>query len=79
MSFRVELCSLLRKYVHDYDPAKGTEVNIGAGQRVEQAIRELDIPPEEVGVIVVNRKVVGPDYVLKHGDTVGLFSVLVGG
>jgi sulfur carrier protein ThiS len=79
MALHIELCSFLRKYVSDYDPAKGIELGISEGVRVEQAIRQLDIPFEEVKIIVVNHKAVKPDHLLKEGDRVGLFTVVTGG
>jgi len=79
MSLRVELCSFLRKHITDYDPAKGIELDAGPGLTVEEVIKQVDIPSEEVKIITVNRTVVKPDYLLRDGDKVGLFTALVGG
>jgi sulfur carrier protein ThiS len=79
MALRIELSSYFRTYVSSYDRNKGVEVPFEAGKTVEQVIRELGLPREEVVVMTVNRSSVRPDHVLQDGDLIGLFPAALGG
>jgi sulfur carrier protein ThiS len=65
--------------VRGYDPETGVEVPFEAGKTVDQVIRELGIPREEVVIVTVNRSCVRADHVLRDGDLVGLFPAALGG
>jgi molybdopterin converting factor small subunit len=79
MPVRVELCPTLRKRVLNDQPAKGLELPDSQGLTVEAVIQRLNLSVDEVQLMVVNRKIVRPDYPLKEGDRLALFAVVDGG
>ncbi|NLM51781.1 MAG: MoaD/ThiS family protein [Firmicutes bacterium] len=74
MQLTVKLFATLR---HNRFKAKIKEFDQGI--TVEQAIKVLDIPEEEVSLIMVNGILVQKEYVLKDGDTLALFPPIGGG
>ena len=79
MPVRVELCPTLRKRVLKDQPAEGLELSDSRGLTVEAVMRRLNLSAEEVQLMVVNRKIVRPDYPLREGDRLALFAVVDGG
>jgi sulfur carrier protein ThiS len=79
MPVRVELCPTLRKRVLKDHPAEGLEFSDSRALTVEAVIRQLNLSAEEVQLMVVNRKIVKPDYPLRDGDRLALFAVVDGG
>ena len=54
-------------------------IKINGIQKVEDIIRKLDMNPEEVAIIFVNRKHARLDTKIKPGDIVSLFPKIGGG
>lgn len=79
VSLSVEIGSYLRKYVPDYDPTVGAELEFQAGTTVRDAVGRLGIPVREASVVTVNRSAATLDQELKDGDLVGIFPVAMGG
>lgn len=50
-----------------------------AGETAKALLQRLNIPDEEVWLLVVNEVLVDEDYVLSPGDKVGVMSPVVGG
>ena len=78
MAVKVEISSSLRRWVPDYDPARGL-LEDAAGLSVAQLVERVGLPAGEVRLVMVNRRAAGPDQVLADGDLVGLFPSLTGG
>lgn len=78
MAVKVEISSSLRRWVPDYDPARGLLVD-AAGLSAAQLVERLGLPAGEVRLVMVNRRAASPDQVLADGDLVGLFPSLTGG
>ena len=62
-----------------YNPGKSDDVPFEEGETLEQLIRRLDIPPDEVRITFVNGRSVPLSTVLQQGDRVGLFPAVGGG
>lgn len=47
--------------------------------RVTDVVQNLNIPPDQVKICLVNGRDTGTDYVIQNGDTVSLFPPVGGG
>ncbi len=54
-------------------------LEVGEGADVRELVRILDIPTEDVGVVVVNGKAATYKQALKEGDRVSLIPSMAGG
>jgi sulfur carrier protein ThiS len=79
MPVRIELCPTLRKRVLNYHPDEGLELQDCRGLTIKVVLQRLNLPVDEVQLMVVNRKIVRPDYPLREGDRLALFAVVDGG
>jgi sulfur carrier protein ThiS len=79
MKIHIELCSFLRKYRSEYDPNKGIELEVDQPLTVAEAAQKLGIPVEEIQMVLINHDLGSRDQVVEEGDSVGLYTVLVGG
>lgn len=50
-----------------------------AGTTVASIVKELGLPEEDLGIILVNSRHTGLDRILADGDTLALFPLLGGG
>lgn len=50
-----------------------------AGETLKALLKRLNVPDEEVWLLVVNEVLVDEDYVLSPGDKVGVMSPVAGG
>ncbi len=78
MGVRVEVSSGLRRFLDSYDPARGLELP-ARGLTPARLLEQLGIPPEEVALVMVNRRPAPRDQELEDGDLVGVFPPLGGG
>lgn len=65
-----------RRLLPDGDTAVAPYV---AGETLKGLLTRLNIPDEEVWLLVVNEVLVDENYVLQPGDKVGVMSPVVGG
>ena len=49
------------------------------GSRVADLMHHLQLPPEQVAILLVNGRNVPPEHLLRSKDTVSLFPLLAGG
>ena len=78
MTVQVRLNAILRKYAGpDGQVDFATVLPVGAA--VDDIIRKLGIPSEEVGLAAVNLKYAERNQILAEGDRVILFPQLTGG
>jgi|GEM_PF-1329828 len=79
MTIHVEIGSQLRTYAPNYNADVSLKVECEPSTTVGQLIEKLGIPLREAGIIMVNRRTVGTDEILKDEDQVGLFVGAFGG
>jgi hypothetical protein len=80
MSIRVDLNPILRRmYSPDYDPDKGLILTDAAGKTLQQVVKDLGIPLDEVSSILVNHCVEQPNYKVQDGDLIYLSIAISGG
>ena len=76
---KVFLSSTLRKYIPDYDPDKGYEVQVQKGTTVSDLCEQINIPADMVTVIMVDGRAKNPDHILNGSERVHLFPAIGGG
>jgi hypothetical protein len=80
MPIRVDLNPILRrKYRPDYDPDQGLILADGAGKTLNQIVKELGIPLDEVSSTLVNNRFQEPNYKVQEGDSICLTVAISGG
>lgn len=79
MPLKVFLSSSLRKYVSQYNPVKGIEIELEDKSTVAEICRNIDVPVEQIKVIMVNGRNAEFDSVLKGDERIGLFPSIGGG
>ena len=79
MTVSVRLNAALRKHAPGYDPFTGLEVEIRPDEKVSDLLARLNVPAEDVNIVMINGLQASPDAILNDGDRVGLFPALGGG
>ena len=74
MNIKVKLFATLR----DYDE-KEMFIDVNEGTAVIDVVQRLNIPEDEVAIIMVNGRSKKMDYVLKEEDVLALFPAVGGG
>ncbi len=74
MKITVKLFATLRN-----NRFKVSEIETEPGTTIEQMAKQLDIPREEVSLLLINGRDAGLDYVFNDGDTLSLFPPVGGG
>jgi len=76
---KIFLSSTLRKYIPDYDPDKGHEIQVQKGTTVSDLCERINIPVDMVTIIMVDGRSKSPDYNLNGSERVHLFPAIGGG
>jgi len=79
MKVKVRLFGTLRRFVSDYDPRHGHEVEIPDGAKVRDLIAHLEISKSNAPVVTVNSLIVKIDDELIDGSEVSLIQIASGG
>jgi molybdopterin synthase sulfur carrier subunit len=79
MSLQVFLNASLRRYVPGYNPYDGLTLEVSPGTPVSRIISLLELPPEEVTLIMVDGVRRQADFTLQGGERLGLFPPIGGG
>jgi len=79
MPVKVFLSSALRQFYPGYDSSEGAEVSVSRKTTVSELCKLMDIPEDEVKIIMVNGKSASFDYELQGDERVGLFPPVGGG
>jgi len=79
MPIQVFLNASLRRFAPDYNPYQGLALEVQPGAPVSRVISLLNLPPEEVTLIMVNGVRQGPDFPLQGDERLGLFPPIGGG
>lgn len=75
----VKLYGTLPRRFPAYDPQKGLTVTLGPGATLADLTRQLNITPEDTGVVAMEGRVADPDELLPDGARVRIFQVAHGG
>ncbi len=73
---QVNLYATLRKYIGG---AASIEVEIEAGQTVEQVLVQLGVPPDQTRILFVDSRAAGLGDRLRGGEQIGVFPAIGGG
>lgn len=79
MPLKVFLSSSLRKYVSQYNPVEGIEFELDDKSTVAEICRKINVPVEQIKVIMVNGRNAEFDSVIKGNERIGLFPSIGGG
>lgn len=79
MPLLVLLAATLRHHVPDYDPMTGLSVTVPAGTTVRGLVELLQLPAEDVKLIMVNGVAASWTTVLQGDERVALFPPVGGG
>lgn len=79
MQVRVRVYATLRQYLSNVASGVSLEVEVPEEATLEDLMRQLNLPREEVKVAYVNARAQPWSYRLKAGDDVGIFPPIGGG
>ena len=80
MKVRVKLFATLGQYAgRDQLPGTPFEVELVEGAAIDDLLRQLNLPADEVKLCFVNGRMQEPDFTLQDGDEVGIFPPIGGG
>jgi molybdopterin converting factor small subunit len=79
MKVHVRVFATLRQYVQSHTPGSTFEIELPVGATLDDLVRQLNLPQEEVNIIYVNARAQSLSYVLSPGDEVGIFPKIGGG
>lgn len=75
----MRLFATLRRYQPQLKLGDSLHLTLEEGTTVEDVLRQLDVPPEEAKVIIVNNRHQSLEYVFRDGDEAGIFPPVGGG
>jgi sulfur carrier protein ThiS len=79
MRVRIRLFGTLKRYVSDYDPEHGLEIEIPDGAKVRDLLAHLEIPKSNTPVVTINNRITKIDDELVDGSWVNLIQLAHGG
>jgi molybdopterin synthase sulfur carrier subunit len=80
MKVQVKLFATLGRYAgRDKLPGTPFEVELAEGAALDDLLRQLNLPAEEVKLCFVNARMEELDFILQNGDEVGIFPPIGGG
>ncbi|MDY6878818.1 MAG: MoaD/ThiS family protein [Desulfatiglans sp.] len=79
MPLRVFVSSALRQLISGYSPMHGIELYVAKGTTVADVCKELNIPVDDIKIVMVNGRNQSLDYRLQGDERVALFPPIGGG
>lgn len=79
MGLKLFLSSTLRKYVPGYQNLEGINLKVDGEITVRELCRQMNIPGEEIKMVMVNGRSEPLDHLLMGDERVALFPALGGG
>lgn len=79
IKINVRLFATLRKYVPNYDPEQGMNVEMNEGSTVKDLVHLLHLSQSEAKIIVVNGVPKKTADLIHDGDQVNIFTPITGG
>ena len=79
MKIRVLIFGTLKRYIPNYDPKQGFEIEMPDGSRVQDLLAHLGIPKSEIPVITIDYRMAGLEDKLVDKSQVSLIQMAHGG
>ena len=79
MHLTVKLSTTLRDHVPGYNPEAGLQLAMPEGSSVEQLARHLNLPLQDIKIVMVNGRQRKVDDLLRDGDRIAFFPAVGGG
>ncbi len=79
MEIKVKVATILLQKANPPLDSSDFEFSLKEGSTVAELIEALHIPEKFVGTVTVNKRKVGQDHVLGHGDLVAILPAISGG
>jgi sulfur-carrier protein len=79
LSVRVLLSSSLRRYVPEYDPSSGVDLEVDEGMSVAEVCRFMNVPEEKIKIVMVDGRHRSLEHILEGDERVALFPPVGGG
>jgi sulfur-carrier protein len=79
MPLQIFLNATLRRFYPNYDPYQGIYLEVPSSTTVASVIATLDLPPQEITLIMVNGRHQKPDFVLEGDERLAFFPPIGGG
>ena len=79
MTLKIFLSSTLRIHVPSYDPGKGLETEIPVGTTVADLCRRINVPADEVAIIMADGRMRDLEFILDDAERIHLFPAIGGG
>ncbi len=79
MQIRVKLFATLGRYALSGAPGVPFEMELSEGTTLDDVVKELKLPREEIKVFFVNGRARPVDWSLEQNDEVGIFPLVAGG
>ncbi len=79
MQIRVKLFATLGRHARNGAPGAPFEIEVSDGATLDDVVKQLELPREEVKVFFVNGRARPIDWPLEPGDDVGIFPLIAGG
>ena len=79
MRFKVKLYGTLSRPFDQYDHNSGLDVDLPKGASIEDLLILLDILPERVGMVLIDKKPVQKEALLNDGVLVKILGPIAGG
>ncbi len=79
INVEIRLYATLRKYFPKANKSEALKVTLKKGVTLQRIYDQLNIPIEDVKIVMVNGKAQNHCYVLSDGDRIGIFPPVAGG
>lgn len=79
MPLQIFLNATLRRFIPGYNPYQGISLIITPGTTIAAVITRLNLPPQEITLIMVNGRHQKKDFPLEGTERLGLFPPIGGG
>ena len=79
MHLTVKLSTTLRDHVPCYNPEAGLQLAMPEGSSAEQLARHLNLPLQDIKIVMVNGRQRKVDDLLRDGDRIAFFPAVGGG
>ena len=79
ITVEVRLYATLRKYQPNLESGEALAIALNDKTKLGNLLDKLNLPKEEITVILVNGKREEESYLLRDGDRIGIFSPIGGG
>lgn len=79
MKVTVKVHLILTKYQINLTNNQNTNIELSEKSLVKDLIKSINIPIEEIGMVLVNGTIVKNDHILKENDIIQIYPPIIGG